>query len=125
MPGWHAKTREYVEDGRLLVLGIAPEQHGDRMALFLQWKEMEDMIVMVDSYNVLGLKSVPLTLLIDESGVIRHRNPSSEVLHQFLAAAPADHLAIHDGYESVDSVWLSPQAAIADFREIGGRGVAP
>jgi 8-oxo-dGTP pyrophosphatase MutT (NUDIX family) len=30
----------------------------------------------------------------------------------YLAAAPTDHLAIHDGSESVDSVWISPPAAL-------------
>ncbi|MEZ5558141.1 MAG: NUDIX domain-containing protein [Pseudomonadales bacterium] len=34
--------------------------------------------------------------------------------HFFLAAAPADHLAVHDGHESVDSVWIRPDEAIAD-----------
>lgn len=34
--------------------------------------------------------------------------------HFYLAVAPVDHLAIHDGYESVDSVWITPQQAIAD-----------
>ena len=34
--------------------------------------------------------------------------------HFFLAAAPADHLAIHDGHESVDSVWITPADAVAD-----------
>lgn len=33
--------------------------------------------------------------------------------HFFLAVAPADHLAIHDGHESVDSVWVQPADAIA------------
>lgn len=32
--------------------------------------------------------------------------------HFYLAAAPADHLAVHDGYESVDSVWISPADAL-------------
>ncbi len=32
----------------------------------------------------------------------------------YLAVAPADHVALHDGYESVDSVWITPQQAIAD-----------
>ncbi len=32
--------------------------------------------------------------------------------HFYLAAAPADHLAAHDGYESVDSIWISPQQAL-------------
>ncbi|MEX0943627.1 MAG: hypothetical protein WD002_13905 [Pseudomonadales bacterium] len=31
----------------------------------------------------------------------------------YLAEAPPDHLAIHDGKESVDSVWISPRDAIA------------
>lgn len=32
--------------------------------------------------------------------------------HFFLATAPADQLALHDGGEAVDSVWIRPQAAI-------------
>ena len=32
--------------------------------------------------------------------------------HFYLAVAPPDHLALHDGYESVDSVWISPQDAM-------------
>lgn len=35
--------------------------------------------------------------------------------HFFLAAAPADQIAIHDGSESVDSTWVSPHAAIAAY----------
>jgi 8-oxo-dGTP pyrophosphatase MutT (NUDIX family) len=31
----------------------------------------------------------------------------------YLAEAPADHLAIHDGHESVDSVWISPDEALS------------
>jgi 8-oxo-dGTP pyrophosphatase MutT (NUDIX family) len=34
--------------------------------------------------------------------------------HFFLAAAPSDHLAVHDGHESVDSVWITPSEALAD-----------
>src|SRR5262245_21445887 len=33
--------------------------------------------------------------------------------HFFLAVAPPDQLAAHDGHESVDSVWISPGAALA------------
>ena len=32
--------------------------------------------------------------------------------HFYLAKAPADHVALHDGYESVDSVWIKPQQAV-------------
>lgn len=34
--------------------------------------------------------------------------------HFYLALAPADHVALHDGYESVDSVWIKPADAIAE-----------
>ena len=30
----------------------------------------------------------------------------------YLAKAPADHIAIHDGHESVDSVWITPDDAL-------------
>ncbi len=34
--------------------------------------------------------------------------------HFFLAAAPAEHLAVHDGWEAVDSIWITPAQALAD-----------
>ncbi len=34
--------------------------------------------------------------------------------HFYLALAPADHVALHDGYESVDSVWITPQQALEE-----------
>ncbi len=34
--------------------------------------------------------------------------------HFFLAPAPADQLAVHDGSESVDSVWISPARAVSE-----------
>lgn len=37
--------------------------------------------------------------------------------HFYLAVAPADHLAIHDGYESVDSVWINPDDALVGAKE--------
>jgi 8-oxo-dGTP pyrophosphatase MutT (NUDIX family) len=42
--------------------------------------------------------------------------------HFFLAAAPADHLAVHDGHESVDSVWIRP-ADVLDQARRGERTV--
>ncbi|MCG8548272.1 MAG: NUDIX domain-containing protein [Alphaproteobacteria bacterium] len=38
--------------------------------------------------------------------------------HFFLAPAPADHVARHDGSESLDSLWARPQQVFEDF--IGG-----
>jgi 8-oxo-dGTP pyrophosphatase MutT (NUDIX family) len=34
--------------------------------------------------------------------------------HFYLALAPADQVALHDGYESVDSVWIRPSDAVRD-----------
>jgi 8-oxo-dGTP pyrophosphatase MutT (NUDIX family) len=34
--------------------------------------------------------------------------------HFFLAEAPRDQLAVHDGTESVDSVWIAPAQAVAE-----------
>ena len=33
--------------------------------------------------------------------------------HFFIADAPTDQVALHDGHESVDSVWISPTDALA------------
>ncbi len=37
--------------------------------------------------------------------------------HFFLVAAPADQVAVHDGSESVDSVWTTPEAALPSAEE--------
>ncbi|MFI5316324.1 MAG: NUDIX domain-containing protein [Myxococcota bacterium] len=42
--------------------------------------------------------------------------------HFFLAAAPDDQLALHDGRESVDSLWISPRAALREA-EAGRRTI--
>jgi 8-oxo-dGTP pyrophosphatase MutT (NUDIX family) len=34
--------------------------------------------------------------------------------HFFLARAPADQLAAHDGREAVDTIWIAPQTAVAE-----------
>lgn len=34
--------------------------------------------------------------------------------HFYIVAAPSDQIAIHDGLESVDSVWINPARALAE-----------
>jgi len=36
--------------------------------------------------------------------------------HFFLAPAPADHVAMHDGSESLDSLWETPRQVFTDFK---------
>ncbi|MEM1179507.1 MAG: hypothetical protein AAGM22_14260 [Acidobacteriota bacterium] len=83
MPGWHASTEELQRAGSLQNIGIIQEQHPSRARLFMQWQRME-WPVMVDSLNLLGLKVVPVTYLIDESGTIQYRG-GLEGLEDFLA----------------------------------------
>ncbi len=65
------------------MVGIVQEQHPNRTRLFMQWKQM-GWPIMVDSLNLLGVEVVPITLLIDELGVIRFRG-KLESLDAFLA----------------------------------------
>ena len=37
--------------------------------------------------------------------------------HFYLVNAPADHVALHDGYESVDSTWIAPAQAVQEASE--------
>lgn len=70
VPGWHAATEELRRDGRLVMAGIVQEQHPDRARLFMQWKQMEWPLGF-DPLNLLEVPYVPITLGIDEHGVIR------------------------------------------------------
>ena len=54
------------------MVGIVQEQHPARTRLFMQWRQM-DWPVMVDSLNLLGVEVVPITLLIDEHGIVRFK----------------------------------------------------
>ncbi len=66
------------------VIGIIEEQHPDRARLFMQWKQM-NWPILVDSLNLLGVEAVPITLAIDESGIIRAMNPGRQTIqHTFL-----------------------------------------
>lgn len=85
MPGWHEITAPLESEGKLKVLGIAEEQHADRTRLFMQWKQM-DWPVLADPFNLLGVSSVPITLFVDEHGIVRSRNPKRDELADFIEA---------------------------------------
>ena len=36
--------------------------------------------------------------------------------HFFLAEAPTEHLAVHDGGEAVESIWITPERALAETK---------
>ena len=84
MPGWHEATVELQKQGRVKMLGIIPEQHPERTRLFMQWKQM-DWPILVDPYNLLAATRVPITVFIDEWGVIRKIGPQMDEVEDFLA----------------------------------------
>ena len=70
MPVWHAATKEWVADGRLVLIGLTQEQHPERCRLFAQWKGFEFPILW-DPFNLTGSKVVPNFIAIDEHGIVQ------------------------------------------------------
>jgi len=70
VPGWHEATKKLQDEGKIAMVGIVEEQHPDRARLFMQWKQMT-WPILVDSYDLLEVPYVPITLGIDEEGIIR------------------------------------------------------
>ena len=65
------------------------------------------------------MKAEGLRLALDQLQHFAHwvtpeNMPKRFDTHFFLALAPADHDLLHDGTESVDSVWITPSAACAE-----------
>src|SRR5215469_3607288 len=84
VPGWHEATKEWQKEGKVQMAGIIEEQHPDRGRLFMQWKQMP-WPVLVDSLDLLGVSAVPITLAVDEYGVIRMVNPApGEIEEKFI-----------------------------------------
>ena len=83
MPGWHEQTKDLQDRGLLQTVGIIQEQHPDRAQLFMQWKQM-DWPILVDSQNQLGVAVVPITMLIDEHGIIRNLRPPRRGIAEFV-----------------------------------------
>lgn len=103
MPVWHKATKALHDESKVMMAGIVEEQHGERARLFMQWKEM-DWPVMVDSFNLLDVPYVPITLLIDEHGVIRE-----------IVSPRADPLNTVEAF--LEKTYPPPEAAVKDATE--------
>jgi len=65
------------------------------------------------------LKAESLILAINHLTLFAHwitpeMMPKRFDTHFYLAKAPEDHLGVHDGLESVDSLWITPSQALAE-----------
>jgi len=79
VPVWHARTREWVESGRLIVVGIDQEQHAERCRLFAQWHGI-GWPILHDPIDAMDAAAVPIFTAIDEYGIVRNTRPSLETL---------------------------------------------
>ncbi len=107
VPGWHEAAKKLQEEGKVQMAGIIEEQHPDRARLFMQWKQMR-WPVLVDSLDLLGASEVPITLAIDEYGVIRMVDPKPEEIEvKFLNRTfekPTSLPAVGDRAPDLDSL---------------------
>jgi hypothetical protein len=79
VPACCEKTRPWVREGKLVVVGVVQEQHPNRPRLFAQWQGL-DWPILHDPINVLGLRGVPVMVAVDEHGIVRGLRPSLETL---------------------------------------------
>ena len=83
MPGWHAATKEARANDELVIIGVIQEQHADRCRLFAQWQQF-DWPILQDQDNQLGLRAVPISVAIDEDGVVVSKRLKVNQLKGFL-----------------------------------------
>lgn len=127
MPGWHDAINDLYESGELQVVGIIQEQHPDRCRLFMQWKQM-GWPILVDSLNLLEVSAVPITVAIDEYGIVREKGLRLDKAEEFRggfmqtkfeAPAPDDAAAPSAQWpEAVKPTDSADPSAWADFADL-------
>ncbi|MHC4566949.1 MAG: hypothetical protein ACYTE3_14480 [Planctomycetota bacterium] len=81
MPAWNQKLEQFVRDGKLVVIGIAQEQHPQRNRLFTQWHRI-DWPILHDPINFMQVTGVPIEVAIDEHGIVRGTRVEAETIEQ-------------------------------------------
>jgi 8-oxo-dGTP pyrophosphatase MutT (NUDIX family) len=61
-----------------------------------------------------GLQPAPDLLVHFAHWITPAHQPKRYDTHFFLAEAPEEHLAVHDGEEAVESIWIAPKQALTD-----------
>jgi hypothetical protein len=113
VPAWNTTTREWVRQGKLVVLGIAQEQHADRCRLFAQWHQL-DWPILHDPIDVMQVRGVPVEVAIDEHGIVRSLRPDPKTFEkEFL-----DRTFASDGTEPPTNV---PKATRPDVTALRRR----
>ena len=77
----------HIKSGALVAIGVAQEQHLDRLRLYRQWRRL-DWPLFIDKLNLLDRKAVPIPMGIDEGGIVTHpRLRGEKDLQAFLSHA--------------------------------------
>jgi 8-oxo-dGTP pyrophosphatase MutT (NUDIX family) len=98
-------SQQFIGADRLQVLEPWRDRLHKGKASMMEFLEQEDLQLACDAL-------VPFAHWITPSMM-----PKRFDTYFYLAAAPEDHVAIHDGHESVDSVWIRPADALKDAEE--------
>jgi tetratricopeptide (TPR) repeat protein len=78
---WDAKTKDWVRQGKLVVVGITQEQHADRCRLLAQWRQL-GWPILHDPINLMQVTGVPIEVAIDEDGIVRSLRPNLDTLER-------------------------------------------
>ena len=100
----------FVSADRLQALVGWRDRFNNRDATMLEFAQAENLEFAVDALRHFAHWVTP--------DVMKKRFDT----HFYLVRAPADHIGLHDGSESVDSVWIRPSQALADA-EAGTRTI--
>ena len=73
--------QEWVRERKLVVLGIAQEQHPNRCRLFAQWHQL-DWPILHDPINVMQVRGVPIEVAVDEHGIVRSFRPNLKTFEE-------------------------------------------
>jgi len=85
-------------------------------------KLVDGEITMLDFLLAENLVLLPENLVPFAHWITPPMVPKRFDTHFFIIEAPVDHIALHDGHESVDSVWISP-AKVLEEGDAGRRTV--
>ncbi|MBR0657100.1 NUDIX hydrolase [Plastoroseomonas arctica] len=104
-----ALRETFEEAAILLARGPVP-----RTAASWQSKLCADEISFAALLEGLGVEPAPDALVHFAHWITPPNRPKRFDTHFFLAVAPEDQEAAHDGGEAVDSVWISPRLALSE-----------
>ena len=110
-----AAIREaYEEAGILLARGPSGQPwSGDPIAVEMREKVARNETAFIDFVSTLDARLDLLALVPFARWVTPVMMPKRFDTHFYLAAAPADQLAVCDGHETVDAEWIRPGEALA------------